>query len=67
MDGDKVETTEHYEVKMEIVRSISAPKIVVSLKIVASLDKFDRMPEMIAKGTKDIYDEASKIGLHLAV
>ncbi len=67
MEGDKVESMEYYEVKMEIVRSISAPKVVVSLKIVASLDKFDKMPEMIAKGTNDIYAKAQEIGLHLAV
>lgn len=65
MEQDSVETTEHYEARIEIVRSQSSPKVVVSLKLVASLDKFDKMPEMIAKGTKDIYDQASKLGLSL--
>jgi hypothetical protein len=62
---DSIELKESVTANLEIVRSISSPKVIVSIKIVADLDKLDKVPEMCVKAVKDIYDKASKIGLSL--
>jgi hypothetical protein len=64
-DDDNIELKESVTANLEIVRSVSAPKVIVSIKIVADLDKLDKVPEMCVKGVKDIYDKASKLGLSL--
>ena len=64
-NDDTVELKESVTSTLEIVRSLSAPKVIVGIKIVADLDKIDRVPEMCVKAVKDIYDKASKLGLSL--
>lgn len=65
MDKDKIELTESVTTNLEIVRSMSAPKVIVSCKIVVDIDKIDKVPEMCVKAVKEIYDEAAKQGLGL--
>lgn len=64
---EKVVLTESVTTDLEIVRSLSSPKVIVSVKIVADLDKIDNIPEMCVKAVNEIYAEASKQGLGLGV
>lgn len=67
MEKDEFELHESVTTNLEIVRSLSAPKVIVSCKIVVDIDKIDKVPEMCVKAVKDIYNKASKEGLSLAI
>ena len=40
-------------------------KVIVSVKVVADLDKLDKVPEMCVGAIKNVYDKASEIGINL--
>ena len=58
-----VETGEYVAGKANIVWSRGAPKLELSVKIVATLDKADRMPELIEKALDQLYAKLAEKNL----
>ncbi len=54
---------EHFVAKINIVFSKGAPKIELGLKVTASLDELEKIPEIIAKGLDAIHLELDKKNL----